>query len=81
MVSDPAHCLEGATEKFYRNKEQVDILEADEHQNCWIEGFAGTGKTFSLKKRVKWLAKLYKPGKKKLILVVTYNVAINKDIE
>ena len=81
VVSNPADSLERATIKFY-TKEQGQALHADPSQTMWIEGCAGSGKTFLLKERVRRLAKHcdYKKGNTKPILVVTYNIAISEDI-
>ena len=82
VVSNPADCLERATIKFY-TKEQGQALCADLSQNMWIEGSAGSGKTFLLKERVRWLAAKHcysKKGNTKPILVVTFNIAISEDI-
>ena len=69
-------------ERYY-TKEQAKILNLTRFEDMWIIGAAGTGKTLVLKDLVGKLtqacSKNYKG--KPLILVITYNTPINKEIE
>ena len=66
---------------FY-TKEQAELVKVGDHcKDLWVSGGAGTGKTLVLKERAKSLSELYSDDEENVILVITYNVPINKDIE
>ena len=66
---------------FY-TKEQAELVNVGDHcENLWVTGAAGTGKTLVLKRRAKSLSEQYSGDEENVILVITYNVPINKDIE
>ncbi len=73
-----SHCNQNL-HKFC-TKEQLQHL--GQFNDLWITGAAGTGKTFLLKQQVKELTKSYAGSdEQNIILVITYNVAINEDIK
>ena len=83
-ISDCNDNLERSSCKFY-TREQAKLLKVTYFNDWWITGAAGTGKTFVLKHRVKNLTETYADNEQNIIqniiLVITYNVAINEDIE
>jgi hypothetical protein len=70
-------------EKLFLTKEQAGLVKVDlDHCNdLWVTGAAGTGKTLVLKHRVKSLTESYSDAEENVILVITFNRPINKDIE
>ncbi len=79
-ISDCNDNLERICREFY-TREQAKLLKVTYFNDLWITGAAGTGKTFVLKHRVKNLTETYADNQQNIILVITYNVAINEDIK
>ena len=74
---------ENKLETFY-TKKQAELVKTGGVGHCknlWITGAAGTGKTLVLKDRVKFLTEVNSDYENNAILVITYNIPVNKDIE
>ena len=79
-IENSSQQLDKHTANYY-TKEQAVLLDIHHSEDVWVTGAAGTGKTFVVKELVKRLAERYLNDKDKKILVITYNVPINKDIK
>jgi Cdc6-like AAA superfamily ATPase len=69
--------------KIFLTKEQAGLVNVhlDHCNDLWVTGAAGTGKTLVLKHRARSLTELYSDSDENVILVITFNLPINKDIE
>ncbi|XP_046846581.1 uncharacterized protein LOC124440270 [Xenia sp. Carnegie-2017] len=79
-IDDTSDCLDRISQKYFKTDEQASVLRCiDRPGRFWVKGAAGTGKTFVLKMIAKEFFEKHKSDKRTM-LIITFNVAINNDI-